>query len=46
MEMTSYSEERRSHLVDVPPAGALPAMITVRVHAKITSQNIDIDVST
>ena len=28
--MTSNSEERRRRLVDVPPAGPLPDMITVR----------------
>ena len=42
--MTSNSEERRRRLVDVPPAGALPDMITVRGARKNNLQNIDIDV--
>ena len=42
--MTSNSEERRRRLVDVPPAGALPDMITVRGARQNNLQNIDIDV--
>jgi hypothetical protein len=42
--MTSNSEERRRRLVAVPPAGALPDMITVRGARQNNLQNIDIDI--
>ena len=42
--MTSKSEERTRRLVDVPPAGALPDMITVRGARQNNLQNIDIEV--
>jgi len=44
MAMTSKREERKRCLVDVPPAGALPDMITVRGARQNNLQNIDIDV--
>jgi excinuclease ABC subunit A len=42
--MSSNSEERRRRLVDVPPAGPLPDMITVRGARQNNLPSIDIDI--